>query len=161
MSQQNRISIEPKQAVVDEAIADIAKAYTTLKPYFQGLSKDERHSLLKMSDKTVAFVDKSDNYVKSHKEFVPPFLDVVEMNKDLTAVKVLKPLRDLLATFHSDVDDTVLLCGSEAFTASRIYYNSVAYAAKQGVESAKPIAADLAKRFPGTPRKKKEKTTKE
>jgi hypothetical protein len=159
MSQQNRISIEPKQTVIDEAIANIVKAYTTLKPYLQGLSKDERLSLTKMSDKTVAFVDKSGNYVKSHKDFVPPFLDVAEMGKDLDAVRMLKPLRDVLATFYSDVDDTVLLCGSEAFAASRIYYNSVTYAAKQGVEAAKPIAVDLAKRFPGTPRKKKEKAT--
>jgi hypothetical protein len=158
MGQQNRISIEPSMAVVKEAIGDVTKAYTILKPYLQALAKDERQSLPKMSDKTVSFVEKTDNYTQSHGEFSPAFLDVPEMAKDLGAVKVLKPLLDVLASFHSDVDDTVLLCGSEAFAASRIYYNSVVYAAKQGVQAAKPIAEDLAKRFPGRARKTKDKT---
>jgi hypothetical protein len=158
MGQQNRISIEPNLDVVKESIENVAKAHTLLKPYLQALANDERQSLPKMSDKTVSFVEKTDNYTLSHGEFSPAFLDVVEMAKDLGAVKILKPLLDVLASFHSDVDDTVLLCGSEAFAASRIYYNSVVYAAKQGVTSAKPIAEDLAKRFPGTPRKTKDKT---
>lgn len=39
MGQQNRISIEPSMAVVKEAIADVTKAYTILKPYLQALGK--------------------------------------------------------------------------------------------------------------------------
>jgi hypothetical protein len=155
MSQQNRISINPDPAVLQEAINFIVKAHDLLKPWLQSLSTEQRKGTAKMSDKTLAFVEKTDNYVKSHADFSPKFLDIVEMAKDLAAVKALKPVLDVLSTLYSDVDDTVLLCGSEAFAASRIYYNSVVYAAKQGVESAKPIAEDLSKRFPGTPRKKK------
>lgn len=158
MAQQNRISIEPNMAAVKEAITNVTNAHSLLKQYLQALTKKERKSLTKMRDKTLAFVEKTDNYTQSHAEFSPAFLDVTELAKDLGAVKVLKPLLDVIASFHSDVDDTVLLCGSEAFAASRIYYNSVVYAAKQGVTSAKPIAEDLAKRFPGTPRKAKDKT---
>jgi len=157
MSQKNRISIEPSPAIVKQVIEHIVTAHDLLKPYLQGLSAEERLVLPKMSDKTVAFVDKTNNYANSHNDFAPRFLNVPELGKDVTAVKTLKPILDVLATLHSDVDDTVLLCGSEAYAASRIYYNSVVYAAKQGTASAKPIMDDLSKRFPGTPRKKADK----
>lgn len=54
----------------------------------------------------------------------------------------------------SDLDDTLMLCGSEAYAGARYYYNSVSYAARQGNISAKPITEDLAMRYPGVKRKK-------
>ena len=156
MSQDNRISASIPKQVVDEALSNIKKAADALKPYLHGLTGDERSSIAKMGDKSVPFVSKSFTYCGSNPEFAPNFLDVPEMGKDVDVVETLTPVFNAVNVFQSDLDDTIMLCGSEAFTAARYYYNSVGFAAKNGNTSAKPIAEDLAKRFPGVKRKKNE-----
>jgi len=87
MSQNNRISINIPDAVLLDAKKNIENATTALKPFLQGLSADERKSLPKMRDKTIAFVDKADSYANSNAEFAPNFLDIAEMGFDLQAEK--------------------------------------------------------------------------
>jgi len=158
MSQDNRISVSIPQQVIDDALANIKKASDSLKPYLQGLTEDERGSIAKMGDKSSPFVSKSFNYCGSNPEFAPNFLNVTELEKDLGTVDQLTPVLNAVSVLRSDLDDTVMLCGSEAFTGARYYYNSVSFAAKNGNTAAKPIAEDLARRFPGVKRKKSEVT---
>ena len=158
MSQDNRISVTIPQQVIDEVISNIKKSADLLKPYLQGLTHEERQSLAKMGDKTLPFVSKSYAYCGSNAEFAPNFLDINEMGKDLSTTETLTPVLNALEVLRSDVDDTVMLCGNEAFSGARYYYNSVTFAAKNGNTSAKPIAEDLAKRFPGVKRKKNNPT---
>lgn len=157
MSQDNRISVVIPQQVIDDVLANIKKASDGLKPYLQGLTDEERQTLAKMGDKTLPFVSKSYAYCGSNADFAPNFLDIAELGKDLGTADALTPVMNALEVLRSDVDDTVLLCGNEAYTGARYYYNSVSFAAKNGNTSAKPIAEDLAKRFPGVKRKKDEK----
>lgn len=159
MSQDNRISLTIPQQVIDDVLANIKKASDSLRPYLQGLTDEERQTVAKMGDKTLPFVSKSFGYCSSNAEFAPNFLDVAELGKDLGTAETLTPILNALEVLRSDVDDTIMLCGSEAFAGARYYYNSVSFAAKNGNTSAKPIAEDLAKRFPGVKRKKDEKTT--
>lgn len=154
MSQNNRISVTLPQQVVDDVLNFIKRAGDALKPYLQGLTHEQRQTLAKMGDKTLPFVSKSYAYCGSNAEFAPNFLDIPELGKDLETAEVLTPVLNALEVLRSDVDDTVMLCGNEAFTGARYYYNSVSFAAKNGNPSAKPIAEDLAKRFPGVKRKK-------
>ena len=154
MSQDNRISVNIPQQVIDEVLSNIKKSGDLLKPYLHGLTAEERHSLAKMGDKTLPFVSKSYTYCGSNAEFAPNFLDIPELGKDLGTAETLTPVLNAVEVLRSDLDDTVMLCGNEAFTGARYYYNSVTFAAKNGNTSAKPIAEDLAKRFPGVKRKK-------
>lgn len=102
-----------------------------------------------MNDKTLPFGLKVSSYCVSNPEFAPLYMDKVEFERDLALYQELKPIADIVSQLNSDLDDTMMLSGSEAYEASRYYYNGVKYAAKNGNAKAKPIYADLAKRFPG------------
>jgi hypothetical protein len=154
MYQKNIVSIQLPEGVLDQIKRSIREDGDLLSPHLVALTEDEKSTLTKMSDGTLAFVQKAYDYCIINPEFVPVYLDVVEMKKDLVAYTELKPLLDMLANLHSDLRDTLTMAGSEAFTAARTYYNSVSYAAKTGSLSAKPIAEDLSMRFPGGKRQK-------
>jgi len=153
MPSDNRISITIAPEVKTAIDASVADLKTKLQPYIIALTPDERHSLPKMSDKSIAFVNKALNYAASNPEFVPPFLDLNEMTKDISAVETLNGIANALAQITTGLDDTIMLAGSEAYVASLSYYNSVKQAVKRDIPNAKAIAEDLSERF--NPRSKK------
>lgn len=145
---ENKVSVK----ISEEVNANILEAINTIVqnlPDLINLTKVERGTIPKMGDKTVAFVSKNLEYAKLNPRVVPQFLNVPEFEKDVEAVtefrKVLIPLRQL----YEKLNDTTLQSGSEAFTASLIFYNAVKGAAKAGEPGMKTIYEDLKSRFPG------------
>ena len=69
-----------------EDIAAVQEAIVTLKqklPFLIGLTKEERISMLKLGDKSRAFVQKTMELVKQNQDFLPRSFDVEEMQKDV------------------------------------------------------------------------------
>jgi hypothetical protein len=132
---------------VEQVKECLKKASDLLDPYLKAITTEERKSLLKMSDKSVAFVEKTCSYVVSNPEFAPPYLDVAAMQEDLKKAKEVKALLEMTEQLRSNLDDTTLLSGSEAFSSALVYYRAVQHAAKSGVADAKPIVEDLQARF--------------
>lgn len=148
MSLENKIS----QSVSAESlkkVTDAIQVINTELPFLLNLNADERKSLLKMGDKTVAFVQKALEYAKQNPQTVPVFLDMVEFEKDVQLVsslsKVLYPVEQLA----EKLDDTCKIAGSEAYAAALVYYNAAKAAAKAGVPGLKSVMDDLSSRFPG------------
>jgi len=149
---ENKVSI----TISDESSANILGAVEIIQqnlPVLINLTEEERQTLAKMGDKSVAFVSKNLEYAKQNPHVVPSFLDMPEFEKDVNAVadlsKILKPLRQLV----EKLDDTTMQSGSEAYTAALIFYNAVKGAAKAGVPGMKTIYEDLKARFPGRGKK--------
>lgn len=147
--QENRISAAIPGDVITQAAEAIDKATGLLKPFIRGLSDKERQTILKMSDKSQAFGNKVGQYCEGYPELAPGYLSISELQKDLELVRALRPILNDVSVLCKDLDDTVMLAGSEAFVASLYYYHSVKFAAEKGNVNAKTIYADLAKRFPG------------
>jgi hypothetical protein len=143
----NRISISIPSDVIVQATTALNQVKTLLQPYLQSLTVEERHDLLKMSDKSLSFVSKVNDYCTSNGEFCPGYMNVDEFKNDFAAASALKPLLDLCEQICSNIDDTVMLAGSEAFSGALLYYNGVQVAAKTGQMNAKPIFDDLRQRF--------------
>ena len=78
--------------------------------------------MLKMGNKTVATVQKTKSYVDTNPEFVPAYMDKAEFLKDEAIVKQLNPISNLATQIFSDVDETLLLLGSEALQSALLYY---------------------------------------
>ena len=150
MANPNRISIDIPQQVITDVINSLTAIRNSLQPYLQSLTVDDRQTLPKMSNKTVSFVNKIKDYVDTNPEFAPSFLDVPELRKDIAAVNALKPLNDICEQLASNLNDTIMLLGSEAYQASLIYYANVKLASHTGQANAKPVYEDLSERFPGT-----------
>ncbi|GAA5094962.1 hypothetical protein GCM10023210_27150 [Chryseobacterium ginsengisoli] len=147
MSNTNQISVEIPQAVLDEVSQKLQDCKTLLAPYLQGLSVDQRKKLFKMGDKTVATVQKVKSYLATNPEFAPAYMDKVEFLKDEAVVTGLSPLGNLAVQLASDIDDTIMLAGSEAIVAALFYYGTTKEAADKGIATAKPIYEDLSQRF--------------
>lgn len=154
MTTKNQISIEIPQEVIDTVTQKLQECKTTLAPYLQGLTVEERLSLFKMGDKTVATVQKTKSYVDTNPEFVPVYMDKTEFLKDEAVVSTLSPIANLAAQLSADVNDTMMLAGSEALQAAMLYYGQVKEAQSKGIVTAKPIYEDLSQRFMKRTRKK-------
>ncbi|MCU7614111.1 hypothetical protein N0B16_06645 [Chryseobacterium sp. GMJ5] len=147
MSTNNQISVEIPQTVLDEVSQKLQDCKTLLAPYLKALTADQRKSLFKMGDKTVATVQKVKSYLETNPEFAPAYMDKAEFLKDEAVVTGLSPLSNLTEQLSSDIDDTVMLAGSEALMASMLYYGTAKEAASKGVATAKPVYEDLSQRF--------------
>ena len=138
-----KISTEDKSKI-DAAVAELNKV---LKPLLISLTADQRREIPKMSDGTTPFVEKTLDYAKSNAEFAPPYMDIPELEVDLKAVEDLQSVYRPLLQLMQQLDDSIMLSGSEAYIASLAYYNSVKVGSRMNVPSAKAIFDDLKKRF--------------
>jgi hypothetical protein len=152
---ENKVSIEISQEAIKK-ITDSIEVILQNLPKLVNLKTEERSHLLKLGDKSLAFVTKCLEYAIQNPSVVPAFLDVNEFKKDVESFtnfqKILYPLQQLTEM----ADDTAMLTGSEAYTAALIFYNAVKVAVKAGVPGMKNIEDDLKERFPGRSRKSSE-----
>lgn len=152
MASDNRISLEitaaQKTAIVD--------AVTALKAALQGiiinLTKEERQSLPKVGDKTLAFDEKCKAYMASRPELVPGFIDMAELAKDRKLVADLLPCLQEIAPICEGLEDTVSLAYTDIYIADLAFHANVKQAAKRGVPGTDTIYDDLKERFPGRPK---------
>jgi hypothetical protein len=144
---ENRISISLSQTDVDAINQAIAVLAEKFQPILIALEADDKRSLAKLGEKSVSFVEKSVQYAESNREFLPQFVDAVEMKKDFQAFNVLNGFLRPLQQIVKNLDDSATLCGSESILASLTYYNSVKQAVKMGVPNASAIYDDLSQRF--------------
>lgn len=150
---ENRISIEIPAADLAAARAALQQVQTILAPYVIALTPDQRKTIPKMSDGTEPFVAKVVEYADDDPQFLPPFVNKEEFEKDWNAVSGLLPLLRTCTQIADTLNDTAMLAGSEAYISALSYYNSVKQAAKVNVPDAKAIYEDLRKRFEGQGRR--------
>ncbi|RAI86966.1 hypothetical protein [Algoriphagus yeomjeoni] len=144
---ENRISISIPPAELQQVRDAFATINTIMGQYFAELSKGKAKHLARMSDGTLPFVQKATEFAESNPQFNPPFLDVVEMRKDLEAYIQLKPFFVAAEQLQDDFTNTSTLAGAEAYDQARIFYNSVKYAAKMGIAGAQALYDELRKRY--------------
>lgn len=159
MDTENRISLQIPPEVLSEVNTLVRNASEKLEPYLTSLTPIERKTIPKMNDASIPFVQNTLAYSESNPKFSPPYLDVAEMKIDLKAATDLTTVFRPLEQLYSLLNDTIMLCGSEAYTASLTYYNSVKFASKKNVAGAKVIYDDLKKRFEVTKTSEEETQT--
>ena len=151
---ENKVSITIPPADL-KAIKDaVAVLVAKLGPLLIALTEDERRKLTKMGEASKPFVEKVLEYVKSNPEFLAPYSDVAEMEKDFKAIAELLPVLNALMQLSSNLDDTLMKAGAEVMTPSNAYYKSVQMAMKMSIPNAKPIYDDLRVRYERKPKKK-------
>ena len=157
MSTQNQLSISIPEETIATVLKNLQECKDLLQPYLLALTPEERHSILKMGDKTVATVMKTKDYVVTNPQFIPNYMNVPEFVADATVVSQLSPITNLAAQLSRNVEDTMMVAGSEALQEALVYYGQVKEAASKGIPSAGPIYEDLKQRF--AKKTRKEQTT--
>jgi len=148
MSTENKIKIEltsEQRTAIETALKTVKD---TLSPVLVSLTPDEKKSMLILGDKSFSFVNRSLMFATQNPEFAPSYLNQTEWKIDWEAWKELAPINAQLIELNSLLNDTIALCGNEAFRQALTYYNNVKQAAKDNVPSAKPIYEELKQQFP-------------
>jgi hypothetical protein len=145
----NKVSLELNATAAAEIVAKINELKALLPVGLVVLIDAEKSSLPKMGDKSLAFVLKCLDVAEQHPELCPPFVDVAEMRKDADAYQSLRSIERAFASVTAPLEDTMVLAGSEAYSAALSIYAMTKDGAKRGIAGAKELAAALAERFPG------------
>ncbi|WP_341528282.1 hypothetical protein WKK05_02700 [Nostoc sp. UHCC 0302] len=127
-------------------------------PFLVTLSTEERRKLVKMGDKSLAFVNNSVTAAQSNREILPASFDVDEFVRDYQLATTLTELLISMRQLTEQVDDTLLAVGSEAMTSSLTVYDYVKTAAKK-TPGLKTIAEQLGERFKAISKAKSAKTS--
>jgi hypothetical protein len=112
-----------------------------------------------MGPKSVSFVSSAAQHAQQNPKFVPGFVDVPELAKDVDAVVLLSQLLNQVAPLCKQLEDTILLAGSEAYSAALSFYKSVGDAAKKNVPGAEVIYNDLKTKLPQAKARKPKEVT--
>ena len=153
MASDNRISLQitpAQKTAIDDAIAALKAALNGL---LINLTPEEKQSLPRIGDKSLAFDEKCAGYMASRADLVPSFLDLAEVALDRELVATLLPCLRELSPLVGGLEDTIMLANSDNMVADLAFYQNVKQAAKRGVAGAGTIYDDLKTRFPGRPRK--------
>lgn len=132
-----------------QAALDVIK--TELGPLLISLTPDERKSMLRMGDKTVAFVQKTTDYASTTPSFVPAFVDLAELKQDAAGLAALAPILRQLEQLALDTDSTLMIAGSEAYTNALTIYQNIKFQAQNHQQGAQAAYDELKTRFPGRP----------
>lgn len=134
-----------------DVLAQVLDLQTQVKnllgPYMVALTPDERRGIPKMSDKTVTFVSKTLEYANAYPQFAPAYLNVAGLQIDVKAVDDLTSVEQLVENVALQLNDSIMISGSEAYVAALTFYGSVKEAARRNVPAAKAIYDDLKVRF--------------
>jgi hypothetical protein len=153
MASDNRISLE----ITPDQKTAIVNAVTALKTALNGLlinlTAEEKQSLPRIGDNSLAFDEKCTAYMASRADLVPSFLDMAEMALDRKLVADLLPCLRELAPLCEGMEDTIMLANSDNMVGDLAFYQNVRQAARRGVPGADTIYNDLKTRFPGRPKK--------
>ena len=133
----------------DKDIQEIKTALQTIEqklPFLITLSVEERRKLVKMGDKSLAFVKNSLTAAQSNRDILPASFDLDEFVRDYQLAATLTELLIGMRRLTEQVDDTLMAVGSEAMTSSLTVYDYVKTAAKK-TPGFKTLAEQLGERF--------------
>lgn len=118
-------------------------------PFLIGLTTDERVTLPKISENNKVFVGDSINALANNAPMLPAYLNVADIKTDLTLYEQLDELEMLATQLVEKIQDTRMLCGSEAYVSSLAAYRLFEAAAAAGIPGADSIYDALKQRFAG------------
>jgi hypothetical protein len=133
--------------VLIEVQGHIDSAKKALQPYVLALTPDERHTLPKMGDKTLSFVEKSFDFATGNPALTSPFIDMKAFAVDKSDATGLRALLNSALQLEEYISDTEMVAGSEAYQTSLMFYNSVKLLAAQDIPGAKAVFEELKKFF--------------
>ncbi len=141
------------QEVLKEALSKLKEVNTLLEPFLITLTSDQRRSILKMGERTLSFVVNANEYSQQHPELRPSYTSQQDFDIDVADATGLLPVEAILNKLASQINDTAMLAGSEAYNHALLFYNNAKMASKNNVPGAKEIYSDLKTNFPRKRRK--------
>jgi hypothetical protein len=137
---------------ISESLSELQGAISS---HVKPLTPKERQRLLKMGNKTLAFVKKAYEFCQENPQLRPNFLSMDEFEKDYQDAQGLFGTINMTTQLRENLVDIQMVAGSEAFQAALIFYSTVKTAAAKDVINAKVIYEELRKALPHGRRRKR------
>jgi hypothetical protein len=139
--------------VLTQVHDQLAAILQLLQPYTVALTPHERQTLLKMGDKSLAFVEKTREYAHDNPNLGPGFVDMAAFDADYHDAHNLWAALALAQQLTAAIEDTTTAAGSDAYHTALTIYHNIQAAARNDVPGAQTIYEDLKTRFPGKKRR--------
>jgi hypothetical protein len=118
---ENRVSAVLSQADRDAVVAAIETIRAKL-PFLVNLTPDQRRAMLKLGDKSVAFVNRASEVAAQNTGLLPAAFELAEWQKDADLLLALRSIEVALNPLSEAIDDTLMVVGSEAYVAALSAY---------------------------------------
>ncbi len=140
----NRISA----VVTDEQLVQFKTALETAAAQLPliDLTPEERDKLVHLKDRNYGFVKNARLLVAKKSDFLPGEFKVDEFQKDAVLFDRMFEVRQLTLAFLQRIEDTLSLCGNEAYAAALLVYASANLAGVK-TDGIDPYVDEMARRF--------------
>lgn len=142
----NLISATMDNEVHNGIIMDI-KAIEAKMPWAVTLSTEEKLSIRGIGLKSIDFIDKSFEYALKNPELPPPYINLLEFEKDVKLLKQLQIMVQHMVPLTDKLKDTYALVAFEAYNAARAFYKYLKLASNSNIPGASSMVKELGKRF--------------
>ncbi|MEW7277769.1 hypothetical protein ABW636_04160 [Aquimarina sp. 2201CG1-2-11] len=143
MALENLISVSFTKEELMELDQHLKGIRKVLKGKTVNLTPDQRRQYGRIANQNKLIVDKAKNYMEQHSNWIPPFLDKTEFDKDYTARKQVENRVQLLENLSQQLIDTKTLLDHDNYTNSLSFYRMVRYLAGENEPGAKPVYEDM------------------
>ena len=113
------------------------------------LTPEQRKTVIKMGDKSIAFCEKDHDFATINPDLCPNYVDLDAMKQSIDVTKSLNTIYRTAVVITSKLDDTSMLVGSQAYEAALSIYTLVKDSARRNISGAKEAETELKKRFSG------------
>lgn len=114
MSSQNLVSA----ALTAQAVTNISQAIATIRtnlPFLVNLDAEQRKKIQNVTEATQGIVLATINFVAQHPEALPTSFNVDEFNKDAAILTPYQQVASLIASLHTDTDQTLRALYSDLY----------------------------------------------
>jgi len=138
------------ETIATMAVEKLNEVKEMLAPYLHTLAADEERRMLRtMNDKSYGFVLKVVAYCQQNPGLMPSYLEFDKMNNDFAALAAIRPLLDDCTQLKNNIEDTMMLAGTDVFAQCLLFYNNVKLVSQKGDLKAAAIADELDLQYPG------------
>ena len=151
----------PLSIVITPEDMDLIKGYIqnirdTLPDNLINLTAKERKGNIKLGDKNFSFTTQAYDHSILNPDIPPRFIDLANLKGFLEAVESMQTISRLMTVVTTQLEDTILLVGGEAFSSALSIYKAFKDAASKGVSGAQKAKEEMEKSYPGHKKKHKD-----
>ncbi|MEJ5049760.1 hypothetical protein WH221_07955 [Chryseobacterium culicis] len=129
---------------IDKAIQDIQ---SVLIGKTINLTPDQRQQYGRIAEQNKLFVNKAKTYMEQYTQYVPPFLDKAEFDKDYTAREQIEQRLQQMDSLAEQLSDTKVLLDHDNYHNSISFYRNIRFLSEENVPGTNVIYDDMRQFF--------------
>ena len=147
MALENLISVAFTEAELTQLDQAISSIETVLQGKTINLTPEQRQQYGSIAEQNKLFVNKAKSYMEQYPQFVPPFLDKAEYDRDFAARQQLESRMQRLSSVTEQLSDTKILLDFDNYHNSITFYRNMKYLSGENVPGTNVIYDDMKQFF--------------